>query len=126
MSRARNALVLGLLCAVFMSFTLLGAPRAEEQDSTQAAGYSGYSLSTGGGLSTRGLKYETGGAGMAIDGLVVRPISFVGTVLGSVVFVATLPFSALGGNVGEAADLLVLEPAKFTFSRCLGCWPDRY
>ena len=72
------------------------------------------------------MSVTTLGAGMAVDGLVVRPISFVGTVLGSIVFVATLPFSALGGNVDEAADLLVLEPAKFTFSRCLGCWPERY
>jgi hypothetical protein len=26
----------------------------------------------------------------------------------------------LGGNVGEAADALVVEPAKFTFTRPLG------
>ncbi len=60
--------------------------------------------------------------GMILDGLVVRPISLVATVAGAVVYVITLPFSALGGNVDEAAEKLVVRPAAHTFSRCLGCF----
>ena len=60
------------------------------------------------------------GAEMIIDAVVVRPLSLVGTVIGVVFFVVTLPFSALGGNVGEAADTLVVEPATYTFVRPLG------
>jgi len=62
---------------------------------------------------------------MAFDGLIVRPITLVATVIGSVIWVATLPFSALGGNAGEAADVLVISPAKATFLRCLGCSSGR-
>jgi hypothetical protein len=31
-----------------------------------------------------------------------------------------LPFSLLGGNVGESAEKLVAEPARYTFTRPLG------
>lgn len=56
-----------------------------------------------------------------VDAIVARPLGLVATVLGSALFVVSLPFSAIGGNVGEAADLLVVGPAKETFARCLGC-----
>ncbi len=65
---------------------------------------------------------EPGATGMIIDGLVVRPISLVATVVGAVAFVITLPFSALGGNVDEAGEKLVVRPAAYTFFRCLGCF----
>ena len=58
---------------------------------------------------------------MGADLVIARPIGFVGTILGTVVFVVSLPFSLLGGNVGDAADALVIGPAKTTFLRCLGC-----
>ena len=60
-------------------------------------------------------------AAMVFDGLIVRPLTLVATLIGSVFWVVTLPFSALGGNAGEAAEVLVLEPARATFLRCLGC-----
>ena len=66
---------------------------------------------------------HTSGAGMIVDGLVIRPLSLVMTVVGTVFFVVTVPFSAIGGNVGESFDRLVADPAEFTFTRCLGCWP---
>ncbi|NOX49388.1 MAG: hypothetical protein GXP16_02480 [Gammaproteobacteria bacterium] len=64
----------------------------------------------------------TPGAGaMVADALVARPLGLVVTTLGAVAFVVSLPFSALGGNVKEAADTLVIGPGKETFVRCLGC-----
>ncbi len=73
-----------------------------------------------------GAEREPGAVGMIIDGLVVRPLGLVATVLGTVAFVVTLPFSALGGNVEEAGENLVVGPAAYTFTRCLGCFggPD--
>jgi len=62
---------------------------------------------------------ETGPA-MAGDLLFARPIGLLATVLGSAAFVVSLPFTLLGGNVGEAAEVLVVKPAKFTFVRPLG------
>ncbi len=55
------------------------------------------------------------------DALFVRPLAFGATVLGSALFVVTLPFSALGENVDQAAETLVYAPARETFRRCLGC-----
>jgi len=58
---------------------------------------------------------------MAGDILVARPFGMVLTLVGSALFVVSLPFTALGGNVEQAADVLVVGPAKETFVRCLGC-----
>ncbi|ABA57854.1 hypothetical protein Noc_1360 [Nitrosococcus oceani ATCC 19707] len=55
------------------------------------------------------------------DLLIARPLLLVATGLGTGIFLASLPFSALGGNVKEAADTLVVGPARQTFTRCLGC-----
>ncbi len=57
---------------------------------------------------------------MAIDGLLVRPVSLVATMLGSVFYVVTWPFSAAGGNSGQAWDQMVKAPARATFDRPLG------
>lgn len=59
-------------------------------------------------------------AEVAADALIVRPISFVGTVLGSIAFVVTLPFTAPCHGVDTAANALVVAPAQFTFTRPLG------
>lgn len=58
---------------------------------------------------------------MTGDALFARPVLFATTVVGSVVYVVSLPFSLLGGNAEEAGETLVLGPAKATFVRCLGC-----
>jgi hypothetical protein len=57
---------------------------------------------------------------MAVDLVLIRPASLVATVVGTVFFVVSLPFSILGGNVDEAGQNLVLKPAKTTFIRPLG------
>lgn len=58
---------------------------------------------------------------MTGDLFVARPFMLGATLIGSAVFVLGLPFHALGGNTGQAANTLVIEPAKNTFFRCLGC-----
>ena len=62
---------------------------------------------------------RTGGT-MLADTFMIRPFMLVGTVVGLATFVVTLPFSALGGNIGEAGNTLVVEPARYTFVRPLG------
>ena len=54
------------------------------------------------------------------DAIVARPLGLISTVVGSAFFVVSLPFSALGGNTREAAEKMVVAPAKFTFKRPLG------
>ncbi len=60
------------------------------------------------------------GEAMVLDALVFRPIGLVTIVIGGAIFLVSLPFSALGGNVGEAADKLIVEPIDYTFKRKLG------
>lgn len=66
------------------------------------------------------------GLAMAADALIARPLGVVFTAVGTVLFVATLPFSALGGNVKQAGKELVVGPAEATFVRCLGCTISGY
>ncbi len=62
---------------------------------------------------------------MVADALIVRPLGIVATVAGFGLFVISVPFSALGRNVGEAWHGMVVYPAKFTFARPLGDFDDR-
>lgn len=59
-------------------------------------------------------------AAMTADLVLARPLGFGATVLGAVVFVIGLPFELLSGNVGTPARKLVVEPARYTFTRPLG------
>lgn len=55
------------------------------------------------------------------DLLIARPFLIAATAVGTAAFVVSLPFTALGGNVEEAAEALVASPAREAFARCLGC-----
>ena len=55
------------------------------------------------------------------DLLIARPLLVVATVIGAGAFVLSLPFTALGGGIGDAGQALVVDPAKAAFVRCLGC-----
>ncbi|WP_458524531.1 hypothetical protein [Onishia taeanensis] len=72
-----------------------------------------------------GLEQGPSGGAMVADALVARPLLAVATVGGVAVFLVSLPFSALGGNVDEAAETLIKTPAEAAFRRCLGCRVSR-
>ena len=57
---------------------------------------------------------------MTVDLVFCRPLGFVAMLGGTLVFVVSSPFSALGGNIEGAWDSLVVNPAEFTFKRQLG------
>lgn len=58
---------------------------------------------------------------MAFDLLFVRPLSLVGTVAGVGLFAIVLPLSIIQGEPPkDAAERLVVEPARYTFTRELG------
>lgn len=63
---------------------------------------------------------------MAGDALIARPLGIAITAVGTVIYVATLPFSLAGGNAADAGRALVLYPAEATFVRCLGCTQSGY
>ena len=66
------------------------------------------------------------GYAMLGDLIIARPLLIGATAIGVVAFVVSLPFTALGGNVAEAGEALVLEPGKEAFVRCLGCETSGY
>jgi hypothetical protein len=59
-------------------------------------------------------------AAITVDTFVVRPACFIATVLGSAVFVVSLPFAAISKSVHSSANSLVVGPAQATFTRPLG------
>jgi hypothetical protein len=65
-------------------------------------------------------------AKMAGDLVVARPIGLVMTVAGTAAFIISLPFTLLAGSANEAAETLMIGPAKTTFVRCLGCTNSGY
>ena len=66
------------------------------------------------------LEGEATGEGMIADFVLLRPLGIGATVVGTVFFIVSLPFSAPSGSVGVAFQKLVVEPATFTFARPLG------
>lgn len=67
------------------------------------------------------VEHRPGEMAMIGDAFIARPALLASTAIGFGFFVATLPISALGGNVPEAANALVGRPASAAFLRCLGC-----
>ena len=66
------------------------------------------------------------GYAMIGDLVIARPLLIGATAVGVVAFVVSLPFTALGGNVGGAAESLVMAPGREAFVRCLGCTTSGY
>ncbi|MCY0965769.1 outer membrane beta-barrel protein [Parathalassolituus penaei] len=58
---------------------------------------------------------------MVADVVLARPLYFVMSQAGAVLYTVTLPFSAMGGNSEEAAEAMVITPLQATYTRCLGC-----
>ena len=57
---------------------------------------------------------------VAADVVVVRPVCFVATILGSVLFVISAPIAAISGSASQTADALVGRPGRATFTRPIG------
>jgi len=63
---------------------------------------------------------DTGSAEVITDIFIVRPGCFLATIVGSAVFVVALPVAALSKSVHKTAEILVVTPARATFSRPIG------
>jgi hypothetical protein len=57
---------------------------------------------------------------VAADAVLGRPLCFAATIIGSAIFVVSLPVAATSGSIHSAADALVGAPARATFVRPLG------
>jgi len=63
---------------------------------------------------------DTGATSVAVDVVLARPVSLALTIIGSVLFVVSLPVAAPSHSVDKAAQTLVVAPAQDTFTRPLG------
>jgi hypothetical protein len=61
---------------------------------------------------------------LVVDAAVARPFTFALTIVGSALFVVSLPVAVPSGSVNKAAKTLVAAPAKDTFKRPLGDFQD--
>lgn len=52
-----------------------------------------------------------------MDVLVARPIGFAAGIIGTGVFILSLPFTIPTRSVNEAAQMFVVKPFKFSFER---------
>ena len=72
------------------------------------------------GSASSAFASEGDGVNMVADVVLVRPSCLVATVVGSAVFLVALPIAAISKSTKQAANALVVQPAKATFTRPLG------
>ena len=103
-----------LLIISLLSHTtaLVAGTKSLPNDTVTAAEYSSLTVSKA---------HPPGAIAMGADILIARPLLLAATVIGTGLFIVSLPLSMLGNNVGDANQKLVIAPAKATFLRCLGC-----
>ncbi len=52
-----------------------------------------------------------------LDLVVARPLGIVAGIVGTAVFVVTLPFTIPSGGVNDAVDMFIVQPFQFSFTR---------
>lgn len=75
---------------------------------------------TGFSANAAAIDDSPGAGAIAFDLLFVRPIALVTTVAGAGLFVLSVPIGAVQGDPLQAAEPLVMQPARYTFTRPLG------
>jgi len=53
----------------------------------------------------------------AIDLFVARPIGMIAGIFGTAIFIVSLPFTIPAGGVGDAANMFIVKPFQFSFTR---------
>ncbi len=61
---------------------------------------------------------------MVFDALLIRPLSLIATGLGSAVFVVSYPIAMATDQTDQTLEKLVKDPARYTFTRPLGFFPE--
>jgi hypothetical protein len=53
----------------------------------------------------------------AMDLMIARPLGVAAGIMGTTIFVVTLPFTIPSGGVENAADVFIVQPFHFSFTR---------
>ena len=77
-------------------------------------------------LAGTGRSFASDPGSIAVDTLLVRPVCLAGTIVGSALFLVSLPIALTSKSVHRSANALVVTPAHATFRRPLGDidWTD--
>ncbi|HHH39138.1 MAG TPA: hypothetical protein ENK50_06150 [Sedimenticola sp.] len=67
-----------------------------------------------------GYNTEPGSAEMLLDAVVARPLTLGASIVGTIAWVITLPFSIPAGSAEKTGEEWVAGPLKYTFLRPLG------
>jgi len=59
-----------------------------------------------------------------MDIFLVRPVSLAATIVGTAIFIVSLPFSIPSKSVESTAQALVVKPFNYTFTRPIGEFRD--
>jgi hypothetical protein len=62
---------------------------------------------------------------VVIDAAMVRPLGLVSIVVGASIFIVSLPFTAVSGDIDKSADVFIVNPINFTFKRPLGDFDNK-
>ena len=103
---AKSSFILFLIILLLLATTLAVAQETAEMNVPNEANETAEAPNTAGA--------------MVLDALLLRPLGLVATVLGAATFVVTLPFSLPTRSADDAAEVLVVKPAEYTFARPLG------
>jgi hypothetical protein len=75
-------------------------------------------LSSTGWAGERWAKDDPAGQGWsAMDLMFARPLGVATGIVGTAIFIVSLPFTIPSGGVKESADLFISKPFKFSFAR---------
>jgi hypothetical protein len=93
---------------------------------TSIAGILGYSVDRADRSFKDAPDAEPSAAVVAGDGLIARPLGLATTIVGTGLFVLTLPFSIPSGSVNESARGMIGRPGGWTFVRPMGRGDARF
>lgn len=98
--------VTALVLALVFTFGL-GAPAVLAGDEAKA-------------MAAGGEERDYSDGAMVFDALMLRPMGLAATVFGTGVFLVSLPFTLVSGDVERTGSKLVADPLRYTFTRPLG------
>ena len=77
-----------------------------------------YSAGWAGDTKDKWVREDPVGQGWsAMDIIFARPLGIVAGIVGTAIFIVSLPFTIPTGGVADAADMFIVKPFQFSFTR---------
>jgi hypothetical protein len=77
-----------------------------------------YSAGWAGDTKDKWVREDPVGQGWsAMDIIFARPLGIATGIVGTAIFIVSLPFTIPSGGVGEAANMFIIKPFQFSFTR---------